>query len=189
MYAFDVDGPIPRFTTDPSIQQVGYFPIRMPKLEGVNPGDAVTLTIQMYFGLTEIRIESVIQDKVFSFTSAFDASNLSDIGPNIDPNSSGIKPIGCFASPVTDSQSLPPNGHVPYHPTNTISRPLMYNGAHSNSAYTQDVYAPSPIPNRRSYKQQHNQSFTSQQKHGQQSHAYNSQQHYTQAFALQQHSP
>ncbi|KAI9270319.1 hypothetical protein EDC94DRAFT_535585 [Helicostylum pulchrum] len=82
LYAFDGDGPIPRFTADPSIQKVGHFPIRMPILEGVEPGDAVTLTIRMYFGLTEIKIESVIQNKVFSFTSAFDASHSADIGPN-----------------------------------------------------------------------------------------------------------
>ncbi|KAG2233575.1 hypothetical protein INT48_009362 [Thamnidium elegans] len=186
LYAFDGDGPVPRLTTDPAIQKVGHFPIRMPKLEGVKPGDKVTLTIRMYFGLTEIKIESVIQDKVFSFTSAFDASDSVAIGPNLNPNSSGILPVGSFASPVTTSQLLPANGYIPYPPSNIMPQPLMYiNGAHSNSVYAQDLYVPSsnrqPYP---SQQQQHNQPFTPQQ-----SHAYNAQQHYSQAFTPQQHSP
>ncbi|KAI8061842.1 uncharacterized protein B0P05DRAFT_556879 [Gilbertella persicaria] len=81
LYAFDGDGPVPRLTTDPQIQKVGHFPIRIPKLEGVKPGDKVTLTIRMYFGLTEIKVESVVQDKVFAFTSAFCFDSKSSIDP------------------------------------------------------------------------------------------------------------
>ena len=47
----------------------------MPTLDGVRPGDKVNMTIRMYFGLTEIKIECVIRDKTFVFTSSFDASD------------------------------------------------------------------------------------------------------------------
>lgn len=46
----------------------------MPTLEGVKPGEKVNMTIRMYFGLTEIKIECVIKDKIIVFTSAFEAS-------------------------------------------------------------------------------------------------------------------
>lgn len=75
LFAFDGDGPPPRLTTHPLVKKVGHFPIRMPTLEGVKPGDKVNMTIRMYFGLTEIKIECVIRDKLFVFTSAFDASD------------------------------------------------------------------------------------------------------------------
>lgn len=76
LYAFDNDGPAPRLTTHPSIKKVAQFPIRMPFLPGVKHGDKVNLTIRMYFGLTEIKIEAIIKDKMFVFTSAFEAGDL-----------------------------------------------------------------------------------------------------------------
>lgn len=54
---------------------MGHFPIRMPHLDGVKPGDKVNMTIKMYFGLTEIKIECIIRDKSFTFTSSFDAAD------------------------------------------------------------------------------------------------------------------
>ncbi|KAF7732899.1 Heat shock 70 kDa protein 12A [Apophysomyces ossiformis] len=75
LFAFDGDGPPPRLTTHSFIKKVGHFPIRMPTLDGVRPGDKVNMTIKMYFGLTEIKIECTIRDKMFVFTSAFDASD------------------------------------------------------------------------------------------------------------------
>ncbi|CEI94845.1 hypothetical protein RMCBS344292_09050 [Rhizopus microsporus] len=47
----------------------------MPHLDGVKPGDKVNMTIKMYFGLTEIKIECIIRDKSFTFTSSFDAAD------------------------------------------------------------------------------------------------------------------
>ncbi|KAG2225921.1 hypothetical protein INT45_006617 [Circinella minor] len=75
LFAFDGEGPPPRLTTHQLIKKVGHFPIRMPTLDGVRPGDKVNMTIRMYFGLTEIKIECVIRDKTFVFTSSFDASD------------------------------------------------------------------------------------------------------------------
>jgi hypothetical protein len=81
LYAYSGDGPVPRLTTDPAIQKVGHFPIRMPNLVGVKPGDRVTMTIRMYFGLTEIKIQCIIKNRVFTFTSAFDAARPSQSIP------------------------------------------------------------------------------------------------------------
>ncbi|KAI8144226.1 hypothetical protein BJV82DRAFT_608771 [Fennellomyces sp. T-0311] len=75
LFAFDDDGPPPRLTTHQLVKKVGHFPIRMPTLEGCRPGDKIPMTIRMYFGLTEIKIECVIRDKSFVFTSSFDASD------------------------------------------------------------------------------------------------------------------
>ncbi|KAH8553127.1 hypothetical protein BGW37DRAFT_488514 [Umbelopsis sp. PMI_123] len=75
LYAFDGDGPAPRLTTHHLVKKVSQFPIRMPNLDGVKPGDKVNMTIRMFFGLTEIKIECVIADKIFVFTSAFDATD------------------------------------------------------------------------------------------------------------------
>lgn len=75
LYAFDGDGPAPRLTTHHLVKKVSQFPIRMPNLEGIKPGDKVNMTIRMFFGLTEIKIECVIRDKMFVFTSSFDATD------------------------------------------------------------------------------------------------------------------
>lgn len=75
LYAFDGEGPAPRLTTHHLVKKVSQFPIRMPNLDGVKPGDKVNMTIRMFFGLTEIKIECVIRDKIFVFTSAFDATD------------------------------------------------------------------------------------------------------------------
>ncbi|ORE03392.1 hypothetical protein BCV72DRAFT_32461 [Rhizopus microsporus var. microsporus] len=75
LFAFDGEGPPPRLTSHPLVRKVGHFPIRMPHLDGVKPGDKVNMTIKMYFGLTEIKIECIIRDKSFTFTSSFDAAD------------------------------------------------------------------------------------------------------------------
>ncbi|KAI7904945.1 uncharacterized protein BX663DRAFT_501109 [Cokeromyces recurvatus] len=148
LYAYDGDGPVPRLTTDPSIQKVGHFPIRMPKLEGVKPGDKITLTIRMYFGLTEIKIECVIQDQVFVFTSAFDtmestsapyhSSSSPMIQQNVAPNylhrnstlssyypqpSPRLSQQGYPIQPYYDQQQQQQQQHqnTPAYPNNTYS--------------------------------------------------------------------
>ncbi|KAI8997651.1 hypothetical protein BDB01DRAFT_771832 [Pilobolus umbonatus] len=75
LFAFDGDGEPPRLTPHPLVNRVGNFPIRMPRLENVEPGEKVNMTIKMYFGLTEIKIECIIRDRSFTFTSAFDAAD------------------------------------------------------------------------------------------------------------------
>ncbi|CAO3633945.1 unnamed protein product [Cunninghamella blakesleeana] len=77
LYAFDGDEPIPRLTTDPQIQKVGHFPISMPKLEGVKKGEKIKFTINMYFGLTEIKIICFVGNRSFTFTSKLDTSTIS----------------------------------------------------------------------------------------------------------------
>ncbi|KAI8364738.1 uncharacterized protein BYT42DRAFT_590213 [Radiomyces spectabilis] len=106
LFAFDGDGVPPRLTTHPLIKKVGNFPIRMPVLEGVRPGDKVNMTIKMYFGLTEIKIECTIRDKVFVFTSAFDAS---DSYVNMEANQPSYPP------------SIAPPGAEPYDMHNLTS--------------------------------------------------------------------
>ncbi|KAI8064183.1 hypothetical protein BC940DRAFT_277281 [Gongronella butleri] len=76
LYAYDGDDDdVPRHVSDYEIEKVGRFPIKMPYLPGYEKGDKVRIEINMYFGLTEIRIETIIADKTFTFTSAFDAAN------------------------------------------------------------------------------------------------------------------
>lgn len=85
LYAYDGDGALPRYTSDPAIQKVGHFPIRMPRLDGVFTGDKVSLTIQMFFGLTEIKIKCTIRGQVFVFTSAFETTNSEALYNNHHP--------------------------------------------------------------------------------------------------------
>ncbi|KAI8342654.1 hypothetical protein BC941DRAFT_413445 [Chlamydoabsidia padenii] len=124
LYAFDGEGPPPRLTSHPSIQKVGHFPIRMPTLEGVKPGEKVNMTIRMYFGLTEIKIECVIKDKVIVFTSAFEASEgaghdtagmgyVQDAyGGGAPPPAIGMDPYGTPSMNASQASfgAYPPNG-------------------------------------------------------------------------------
>lgn len=168
MYAYDGDGPVPRLTTDPAIQKVGHFPIRMPKLDGIKPGDKVNLTIKMYFGLTEIKIESTIQDKSFVFTSAFDAFDASDpqAATPVINQPIGMLPISNLSSPVP-STAYPVNGYSSY--PNVMPQPNMYNNSSSSIGYStsisnQDFYAQPQQSHRQPYtpQQQQRQPYLSQ---------------------------
>ncbi|KAI8352922.1 hypothetical protein BD560DRAFT_408727 [Blakeslea trispora] len=44
----------------------------MPKFSDVQKGQPIFMTIKMYFGQTEIKIEAQIRDRKFTFTSAFE---------------------------------------------------------------------------------------------------------------------
>ncbi|CDH58515.1 actin-like atpase domain-containing protein [Lichtheimia corymbifera JMRC:FSU:9682] len=72
LFAYDGDGTIPRLTTHPQVFKVARFPIKMPKFAGVQKGEPIFMTIKMFFGMTEIKIEVHIRDRVFTFTSAFE---------------------------------------------------------------------------------------------------------------------
>lgn len=156
LYAYDGDGPVPRLTTDLSIQKVGHFPIRMPELNGIKPGDKVDLTIRMYFGLTEIKIESTIQDKTFVFTSTFDASDtFSKSGvttPLINQNTSTeiLPGSNFYPSPSFLANGYPSQQHL-YN--NSIP-----NLGHNTSINNHDFYA---LPQH----SQNSTSYTSQQRH------------------------
>lgn len=60
----------------------------MPKFHGVQKGEPIFMTIKMFFGQTEIKIEAHIRDRVFTFTSAFETleRGLLDFNAQI-PNS------------------------------------------------------------------------------------------------------
>ncbi|KAI8969254.1 hypothetical protein BDF20DRAFT_894016 [Mycotypha africana] len=90
LFAFDEDGQPPRLTSHALVRKVGNFPIRMPHLEGVKPGEKVNMSIKMYFGLTEIKIECVIADKSFVFTSSFEASDALNGSSNSTATTSAL---------------------------------------------------------------------------------------------------
>ncbi|KAG2179930.1 hypothetical protein INT43_003717, partial [Umbelopsis isabellina] len=73
LYAYDGDGPIPRQVTDPGVRKIGDFPIVIPDLPGVRPGDRIDIQIDVIFAHTEIRIEVLVKDQLMTFTSKFDA--------------------------------------------------------------------------------------------------------------------
>ncbi|KAI8081766.1 uncharacterized protein BX664DRAFT_341244 [Halteromyces radiatus] len=72
LYAFDGEGVPPRLVTDPRVNLVARFPIKMPTFEGVRVGEQLTMTVNMYFGQTEIKIEVLILDRRCVFTSRLD---------------------------------------------------------------------------------------------------------------------
>lgn len=47
----------PIYTTSPGVHKVANFTIPMPALTGVKEGEKVDLTIKMYFGEVELKVE------------------------------------------------------------------------------------------------------------------------------------
>ncbi|KAL0085830.1 hypothetical protein F4703DRAFT_1851786 [Phycomyces blakesleeanus] len=76
LYAYDGDDAAPRYVTHPGVRKVALFPIKIPQFDGVEYGEKVNIKINMYFGQTEIHIETVIKDRVFMGTSAFEAHEV-----------------------------------------------------------------------------------------------------------------
>ncbi|ORX58250.1 hypothetical protein DM01DRAFT_1333909 [Hesseltinella vesiculosa] len=164
LYAFDGEGPPPRLTSHSSIQKVGHFPIRMPTLEGVKPGDKVNMTIRMYFGLTEIKIECIIKDKVIVFTSAFEASDGQDMtqspGPGYqdtaapygqDPSYNQAPPGGQYAA-----DPYPNYNHQSYSQQPYQQQPNYNNYPPGSNAYpAEDNY----------YQQNYDHNYQQQQQH------------------------
>jgi hypothetical protein len=162
LYAYDGDGPAPRLTTDPAITKVGHFPIRMPRLEGVKPGDKVSLTIRMYFGLTEIKIECVIQDQTFVFTSAFDASDSHSAATPMHEQQQHS--VNNYVSLVPSAQAIPSSyGYTQQsYPANVMPAPPLYD----NNSSTNLSYSASISHNNHDYYSQQQpprQSYTTQQ--------------------------
>ncbi|CAO3623965.1 unnamed protein product [Cunninghamella echinulata] len=103
LFAFDAEGETPRLTTDANVFKVARFPIKMPKFHGVQKGEPIFMTIKMFFGQTEIKIEAHIRDRVFTFTSAFETleRGLLDINGQVSAmqinNNSGVHDGGLAA--------------------------------------------------------------------------------------------
>ncbi|KAI9015284.1 hypothetical protein CLU79DRAFT_838164 [Phycomyces nitens] len=76
LFAYDIDGETPRYTTDIGVRKVAEFVGKTPFLPRVKYKEKVLFTTNMYFGKTEIQIENVIQGKVFRFISAFISHEL-----------------------------------------------------------------------------------------------------------------
>lgn len=72
LYAADTEEQ-PRFTLSQGVRKVANFTIPMPALTGVREGEKVELTIKMYFGEVELRVEAVIKGKTYGTTCTFDA--------------------------------------------------------------------------------------------------------------------
>lgn len=73
LFAADTDE-LPRYTTSPGVRVIANFTIPMPNLTGVKEGEKVDLTIEMYFGEVELRVEAVIQGKTYGTTCNFDTT-------------------------------------------------------------------------------------------------------------------
>ncbi|KAI9308454.1 hypothetical protein BJ944DRAFT_174820 [Cunninghamella echinulata] len=71
LYAADTDEK-PRYTTSPGVRKIANFTIPMPALTGVMEGEKVDLSIKMYFGEVELRVEAVIRGKTYGTTYTFD---------------------------------------------------------------------------------------------------------------------
>ncbi|ORX56246.1 hypothetical protein DM01DRAFT_1334734 [Hesseltinella vesiculosa] len=71
LYAADTEEK-PRYTTSPGVRKIANFTIPMPALTGVMEGEKVDLTIKMYFGEVELRVEAVIRGKTYGTSYTFD---------------------------------------------------------------------------------------------------------------------
>ncbi|KAI9310610.1 hypothetical protein BX666DRAFT_2005317 [Dichotomocladium elegans] len=160
LFAFDGEGPPPRLTTHSLVKKVGHFPIRMPTLDGVRPGEKVNMTIRMFFGLTEIKIECIIRDKTFVFTSAFDAadsyggtqsSGEYHAGQALPPAGAGLVPPNPYSlqDPNGSQVSLQSGGiqqqsSYSYNSSSMMSTPTMVPGqaayANAGSGYPPAMY-------------------------------------------------
>lgn len=109
----------------------------MPKFNGVQKGEPIFMTIKMFFGQTEIKIEVHIRDRVFTFTSAFETLerglNGAMAGLNLDvPHTPPHNSL--FSSGSTSNLSSP----------NTTSRPPSL-GNNANNNHDPYVY-PQSMP-------------------------------------------
>ncbi|SAM03639.1 hypothetical protein [Absidia glauca] len=61
----------PRYVVQEGVRKVFDFEIPMPRLPDAMPGDPVELTINMYFGEVELRVEAIIKDKTYQVVCNF----------------------------------------------------------------------------------------------------------------------
>lgn len=189
LFAFDGEGQPPRLTSHPLVRKVGNFPIRMPHLENVRAGEKVNMTIKMYFGLTEIKIECIIRDKSFVFTSSFEAADaynqqvVEQQQQNYDyqtptPLIANEPPLSNHVSPkqqhgglygvndLTNSMSHVSIGQQPYPPTGNYPSQQGYSSTSVNQQGAYPPYRPVNTYNNDYYAPQQNTAnngYTSQQ--------------------------
>lgn len=131
LFAYDGDGPVPRLTTHPQVFKVARFPIKMPKFNGVQKGEPIFMSIKMFFGQTEIKIEVHIRDRVFTFTSAFET--LERGIPGLNGAMQGLNMRGDLDVPgtVPSGNSMFSSGsNSNLSSPNTTSRPPSLPGHH-----------------------------------------------------------
>ncbi|KAF9316177.1 hypothetical protein BG003_002266 [Podila horticola] len=61
----------PKYITDPGVQKIADFHIPMPEIPGAQPRTRVVFKLNMYFGLTEVRAEAVINGNTYSTICSF----------------------------------------------------------------------------------------------------------------------
>ncbi|KAI8342577.1 hypothetical protein BC941DRAFT_413166 [Chlamydoabsidia padenii] len=61
----------PRYVLQDGVRKVFDFEIPMPRLPDAKNGDPVELTINMYFGEVELRVEAIIKDKTYQVVCNF----------------------------------------------------------------------------------------------------------------------
>lgn len=160
LFAFDGEGQPPRLTSHPLVRKVGNFPIRMPHLENVRAGEKVNMTIKMYFGLTEIKIECIIRDKSFVFTSSFEASDAFQHQPQQqqqiqqDPYYGGAP--GDYQTPLISAAHTSPGQHHVYGVndlTNTMSHVSLQQQQQQSYPPNNSSYPPQGYPSTASLNQ------------------------------------
>ncbi|KAL0074617.1 hypothetical protein J3Q64DRAFT_1704411 [Phycomyces blakesleeanus] len=76
LFVYDFDGSSPRYTTDVGVRKAVRSSGEAPIFPGVEQGEKVYFTTNMYFGRTEIMIEILIKDKKIIHTSDFVSHEL-----------------------------------------------------------------------------------------------------------------
>ncbi|KAG0368676.1 hypothetical protein BGZ54_001435 [Gamsiella multidivaricata] len=68
----------PKYITDPGVQKIADFHIPMPEIPGAQPRTRVVFRLNMYFGLTEVRAEAVINGNTYTTICSFGGGNRSN---------------------------------------------------------------------------------------------------------------
>ncbi|KAF9335389.1 hypothetical protein BG006_000176 [Podila minutissima] len=67
----------PKYITDPGVQKIADFHIPMPEIPGAQPRTRVVFKLNMYFGLTEVRAEAVINGNTYTTICSFGSRSSS----------------------------------------------------------------------------------------------------------------
>lgn len=128
----------------------------MPKFVDVQKGQPIFMTIKMYFGQTEIKIEAHIRDRKFTFTSAFETMEREMMQAlNSQTNILSIKPDENDDSPNSGYGSV--YGYTGNASGTNVSRPP--------SLPSRDNGYPSPMSNARSVKEEDNTFYDGDSRH------------------------
>ncbi|ORX62896.1 actin-like ATPase domain-containing protein [Hesseltinella vesiculosa] len=156
LFAFDDDGPTPRLVTDPRVKVVARFPIQMPAFPDLRYGDQVPMTIHMYFGLIEIKIEVWMRDQRFTFTSRLDLADSAppSVGPAVpakpSPTLSTATSLPPYSSPVLSHTKPPAPPSYGFNKPDAIDptspRPGYMLVAKPDQQMATPSLAPAPIP-------------------------------------------